>query len=399
MREVTFEEPTGHRALADAHAGVSRTALFVFSCAVPLDVFAFGHGSITAALGPMLVAAFGWHVIAGGRLRAPDATIGLLTAFTAWALASLLFWARDLDGAELRVRTYLQLLAFAWIAWQLTRSRADLRAMAAGYLVGCTIAAALTWRAFLAGEALSEWETRFAAEGFDPNDLGVTIALGIPVAAYLARGRVTPQRAWLAYLPVALSAIALSGSRGAALTTSVALAFVLWDARRSPRSFAALLLAGAASVALASEFVPLAPVLRMLGLAQASSDLGGRGAIWRAGAEVFWSAPVVGVGAGGFPHSVMPRLGAEYAAHNAFIGVAVELGMIGLLLFTGAAAVASRALTYRRSSEAMLTIRLLATWMVAASSLTWDYRKTTWLVLLLAAAARSMARDEAAETS
>ncbi len=57
---------------------------------------------------------------------------------------------------------------------------------------------------------------RFAAGGVDPNDLAMTLALALPMAWYLGMTYRQPLLRWVCrgYLPVAVVAIGLTGSRG-----------------------------------------------------------------------------------------------------------------------------------------------------------------------------------------
>ena len=59
----------------------------------------------------------------------------------------------------------------------------------------------------LSSDTVFEGGTRYAAQGFDPNDMAVTLALGIPMATYLALDG--GSRRWkhlmLLYLPSSLS--------------------------------------------------------------------------------------------------------------------------------------------------------------------------------------------------
>jgi O-antigen ligase len=389
--------------------GLARLALAIFCAGVPLDVLSLGGtrgaqpgDSIAVALGLALVAAGGWQIIRRRQARRLGATMLFLTAFTAWASLSI-FWASNLEAAENRMRTFAQLLAFVLLGWQIALSRRDGRYMAAGYVLGCSIAAWLTWRAFFAGNLFAEFESRYAAQGFDPNDLGVTLAIGIPVAGYLAfEGRGTASRLWLAYLPLAVGAVALSGSRGASLSAAIGAATTLGLAT-SRRPWTA---AGAAALLAASGLaawwvVPLETWDRIFTIGEQLSGgtIGGRAPIWRAGLDVFSRHPILGVGVGGFARSVSPALGEAIAAHNSLLSIGVEFGSIGLLLFLGALASVLVGAARSQSLDRALVLGLVVTWTVGAASLSWEYRKTTWFVLLLCAAVVELRRAEPSRES
>jgi len=70
-------------------------------------------------------------------------------------------------------------------------------------------------------------------------------------------------------------------------------------------------------------------------------------------------------------------------AHNAFVSVTVELGLIGLAIFLGVVALAAAAALAQPRWELRLWLAVLATWSVGALALTWENRKPTWLFFSL----------------
>jgi hypothetical protein len=363
-------------------------ALALFAFGIPLDaLIATRIGSSSIVLGAPLAAVACWHMLVGNRFRPLPWPLILITGFVAWSAVSVL-WARDQELFQIRTTTNIQLLLFVLLGWQLLDSERALSAALFGFVVGCIGLAAGVWKAFLAGEALGGYEggTRFAAEGIDPNDMGVTLAIGFPMVTYLAvsSGRRARYLA-LGYFPLGWSAIALSGSRGATVTAVVAaLGMLLWFAASRKSAIPVVLALLVGSVVLAWSYVPWETWERILTLGEAvegGSTAGDRLQIWRAGLNVFAQ-----VGAGGFSSSVIPALGARLAAHNTLLSVAVDVGGVGLLLFAGAFAASLPRLLKRRGDHLALGLTLLATWVLGSFSLTWDHRKTTWLVLLLCAA-------------
>ncbi len=386
---------------------VMRALLVAFAFGVPIDqVPMFGLTSTAPLFGAVLVIAVAWHIVSTGRLRPAPTTLLLLTVFTAWGGASLL-WAHDLAPARDRLMTYLQLTLSAWLLWQIVRDERDVRAVLSGYVAGCCVVIGEAWHSFLAGVTYLEqldqgaqWvdEQRYAAVGFDPNDMGVTLAIGIPIAAFLALNAKGGMRfLWFAYLPLALSAVVLSGSRGGGITAALACCCVLWwIGRRNMTALAAALALIVVGGVTAWAFNP-ASWERILSARQqfGGGTLGERIPIWRAGIDVLAHHPLTGVGVGSFAEAVIPGLGYAMVAHNTYISVAVEGGAIGALLFFGA--FASIVYQVRRSDlmHRSLARTLVLVWLVGVSSLSWEYRKTTWFLLLLGAALARLRPTEA----
>ncbi len=346
-----------------------------------------GAGSLLSSLvlaAPLVVAAV-LHFGKEGRIRPTPLPLFAMLAYALWAAASV-FWATgDQKDVLIRVMTNAQLLAYVWLSWQIVRSESELRVLLLGYVAGCAILVALTWRNYFAG-VLTFWD-RYAADGFDPNEMAIYLALGIPMAAYLAAsGRVFSKFA-LIYLPLALSGVALSGSRGGLLCSVVAIAGVLvWLARRSRAGSTLMLLSLALGVAFAAAWVPAESWTRMFSVGDELSGgtAGDRKQIWRAAWDVLQRHPVIGVGAGGFPDAVVPALHLRIVAHSTQLEIAVELGIIGLVLFLTAYVLVLWHVGRSSPNDRSLAWCLIATWFVGSSSLSWEYRKPTWFVLLIA---------------
>jgi len=373
---------------------LARAMAAAFSFGVALDVVPLGGlGSVARAAGLGFAGAAVLRILLVKRIRPPPPMLLLLTGFTAWAALSIV-WARVTQSAVEMAMSYAQLLAFAWLGWQVVHTRRDWHALAAGYVAGCAMGAVATWMASLSGVSYSgtEYDARYAAFGFDPNELGVTLAIAIPLAVHLGVAAKGFRRlAWFSYVPLAVSATALTGSRGASITVIVALAAAAYVGRGSGARLVSLGGFVLAGLAAAAVWVPAATWQRImtLGGELSGGTLSDRVPIWRAGLAVFAGHPIAGVGVGGFPDAVVPALGRQLVAHNTPLSVAAELGVVGLSLFLGAFLAAIVAAQGDRTARALVQA-LLATWFVGVASLTWEYRKTTWLVLLLAGTAAAL---------
>jgi O-antigen ligase len=70
-------------------------------------------------------------------------------------------------------------------------------------------------------------------------------------------------------------------------------------------------------------------------------------------------------------------------AHNTFLSILAELGLIGFVLFAGILAIVThKALTQMKGLSA-LWLTVLAIWAIGSFSLTWEFRKPTWLFFSL----------------
>jgi hypothetical protein len=183
---------------------------------------------------------------------------------------------------------------------------------------------------------------------------------------------------WLcrAYLPVGVLAIGLTGSRGGLLTTIVALLIVpLTMDRLTPGRLvtAVVVLAGAAGLAVA--YVPDKIVERLSTTRAEVQDasFGNRFTLWVAGVHAFERRPMMGHGTGEFVQAVRPELGSRSnVAHNTYLSVLVEQGIVGLTLFLTMLVAVYRSVLRLPKLERRFALLLLATLAIAMLPLTWE---------------------------
>jgi O-antigen ligase len=152
----------------------------------------------------------------------------------------------------------------------------------------------------------------------------------------------------------------------------------------SPGRLAAAIGVLGLSGALAVAYVPEKIVQRLATTGTEVEDLrlGGRFTLWRAGVKAFAHRPLTGYGSGGWRTAVSPWLGPNpQVAHNSFLSVLVEEGMVGLLLYLMLFVAVFLAVRDLPSLERRFALVLLATLVVAMSPLSWEDQKSVWFIL------------------
>lgn len=364
--------------------------LFVFSIPWEKSLWLPGVGTASRLLGGVALAAGALAAIRRKSVRPPNLALVLAALFVLWVAATYR-WSLAPDVTAARAWTFVQLLAMVWLIWDLCRSPGRPVQLMEAYVWGTVLTSAATLVRYAQNH--QTYYRRYAAAGFDPNDLALTVALSIPLSLYLAL-RLPGIRRWLyraAVLP-AIAAILLAASRTALIAAFVAFLFVIFTWRESDRAqrISSAVLFGL----LALGTFGLAPSASRERLASLPTELTqgtlhNRTRIWKTGLKVLRRRPVIGVGSGAFPEAVRPWLGRpaipghEYVAHNTFLSVLVECGLIGFSLFAALLGVLAVFVWMMPLAERVLWSVMLAVWATGVSTLTWEHRKAGWLIFAL----------------
>tara|TARA_R110002073_G_scaffold220729_3_gene380887 strand:+ start:142 stop:1320 length:1179 start_codon:yes stop_codon:yes gene_type:complete len=156
----------------------------------------------------------------------------------------------------------------------------------------------------------------------DPNDLGMFFTMTLP-CVFLLKERVPSvvrPLLWGAILAL-LYGIYLTNSRGTLLATMALMAFWFWRKYGTNKSFMLGLVSSPALLIVLTSF-------RTISADDESSQ--GRLEAWYAGYQMFASNPIFGVG----QHNFMDYY-ELHTAHNSFVLVMSELGLIGALAWVG----------------------------------------------------------------
>jgi len=370
-----------------------------------------GFGTSARLIGMAAMCLGVYAIVETGKVRRPAPGHIIMALFVLLAAASYL-WSLFPDGTLIQAFSYIQLLTMVWLIWELASRPLDQIHLMQAYVFGTIVSAVDTVYLYLSHQE-SVYQ-RYAGANLDANDLGLIMALSIPVSYYLlirTKGRV----GWIYGLQLVLAGatVLLTASRGAALASIVALAIVpLTQAHLTGRQGIAVLLTVSLLVCGAIAFVPATSWDRLSTMPSefAQGTFTGRTVIWAAGWEIFRLHPFLGIGSNAFRIVVSRVLGEPIRvdqtampsappAHNTFLSVLVEQGVIGFTLFCALLAVLALSVRAMPSLTQRLWIVWLGVWVVGASSLTWEMRKPTWFFFgLLMAQCGCMARTRGTES-
>lgn len=287
-------------------------------------------------------------------LRSPFFAWILFYAFVtfAWALGAGGGDPRVMDALDERVRAIGFLVAFALLLDDAAVRRAALLAVAgAALLATClNLAEVAGLVQFEGGDAIKRIAGRAAGFYVNPNESALAITFAVAIAAPALRVR------WrIPLLVVSGVGVAATFSRSAALLYAVLLAWLTVRKRDSvaPLAVVALLLLAAATIGADQlmGYLDQRGVLNedTLSRLDMSADDSGRTELAIEGWRRFEAAPIVGHGLG-YASDVANGQG----AHNSYLTLAIQHGILGLLTFP--ALIAALLATSRRVTAVPLLL-------------------------------------------
>jgi hypothetical protein len=363
-----------------AYAGIW---IFVFT--VPWErLFVLpGVSIVTRVTGGLALGLTLFAIVTSGRVRRWRAFHVAGLVFVIWTGIGVWVLFGGTGQIPLKYYTFVQLFVMVWIIWELAPSVKRVRGLLTAFLLGAFVPAIATILLYLrVGGALR----RFSAGGADENSLAMTLALAFPMGWYLGTTTERPVLRWVcrAYMPVGLFAATLSGSRGGMLAFMVALLIVPLTMKLSPGRLMAAVALLALSGALVFAYVPDRVIERLgtTGESLESGSLGGRFQFWVAGVHAFTRQPLMGYGAGAFVRAITPELGSvARVAHNSFLSVLVEEGLVGLILYMTMLLSVFCYVLHFPPLERRFGLVLLMTLGTAMLPLTWEHEKVVWFVM------------------
>ena len=323
-------------------------ALGIFAFLVPFDsITVVGQGAsgtsiswyIGAAAAPILLLIG----LAAGRLRSPSSASRLWILFLAWS-AITTFWAIEPNDSLLRLPTALAFLIFYFVSASFRIKKKEFEAIVAMTILGGVAAAGLILYQFHQGifyEGSGQTLRGSLSWGDRETNPNTIVASLLPATSFciswLFRVRGWLGRVFVAALITAtVSAIMVTMSRGGLVALFAVIAVYCYRSGVNWRLIAIIVV-----LAVSLSFMPSLFFMR---LEEAYSTGGsGRLYIWAAGLVALRHYGLIGAGLNNFQAAYTQYAG--YASHfmgfgrdphNVFLSIAVESGILGIVLFLGA---------------------------------------------------------------
>jgi putative inorganic carbon (hco3(-)) transporter len=337
-------------ALVLTNLRIGFAAMVMFAYLEVLSVL--GGVSLAKVAGALIVVAWIAVVSVGGKRER-----NLFAAHPAFTYAVLLFlvwnaisvtWSDSPSEALTSVMRYGLNAFLLPIAYTAVRSRRDAIRILAAIVVGATIAALSAIASPPPPE--SAIYGRAAGTVGDPNELAAALLVGLAIAvAFAANRHIGAAYRALAGCSAALclAGILISLSRGGLLGVAAAMVIAIlvggrWRAR-------VLALAGVLAVLAVGYFAFVASLPAKQRVLDVGAEGGtGRLDLWTVGLRMIEAHPLNGIGSGQFPISSVHYLlrpgliqsgafilSTPKVAHNTYLNVTAELGLVGGVLFVG----------------------------------------------------------------
>lgn len=371
-------------------------------------------GTLTYVLGVATGLALLFYMIRCKRFAEPPSSVVVWIVFMLWMAASM-FWAIDPQTSEQLYPTAIELFGLYLVVSMFRISLKDLRLVTICIAAGGVAAA--TYGVYLYHTGAGVFKDRLWIHvdnaSWNPDHFATSLLLPIALCLVAALWSRTLWVRLLSFagLGVMLTAIVLSGTRGAVVGLAALLVYLIFrdPHRKQLIAVAAIISAVALSVAGPGYFDRWA-------LAQQNGGAG-RMSIWHVGLLAFKQNWLVGAGYANFPFAydrafihVYESFYAQWhrASHNIVLGTAVELGIIGLILLVAGWVAQFRTLRFIQPADVRFPLRLalegaLIALFVSGFFLDIMIEKYVWLAFMLVAltyntSVPSLARTPAVET-
>jgi O-antigen ligase len=387
-----------------------------------LEVLTLAGGvSLAKVAGALIAIAWFAFISTGGErvrnffVERPGLTY-LILAFLGWNIISIA-WSDSHSEALTSVMRYSINALLLPIAFTAIRNRRDVVRILAAFVVGASVAAV---SAIVHPPAIeSTIQGRATGTVGDPNELAAALVVGLAIASAFAVNRhfTTLIRAFAAFsATLCLAGILLSLSRGGLIGLAGALVVAVAVAGRwRARVLAACAALALSAVAYFALFASLPAKERVLNISGGGGS--GRLDLWTVGLRMVSAHPLRGIGTGQFAISSVHYLlqpgaiargdlivSTPKIAHNTYLNIVAELGLVGGLLFVSILAVCLVCMikaVKRLREDGDEKLEILARglivgfggYLVTVMFISENYSKLFWILLALGPALLAVARS------
>lgn len=253
-----------------------------------------------------------------------------------WYLVGI-WWTPDLGWGTEILRTYIMLIMMSFMFTYLINNEYKFRWAYQAYVLGTVVATGVIFNNYLNG-ITGPYYNRYTVENIETDNMAIILSLGIPMAVFLYtqyQNRFA-RLVNVAFVPWIFYGIFLTGTRTGLVTGLIGIMYLAFTQRKA--SFNLKMIYVGLVISLAVAVVSLAPKASVerifsIGKSLQSGDLNYREVIWQHSINVWSENPILGNGTGSLA-AVLNPYHVEFAwAHNAYVQILTENGLIGLFIY------------------------------------------------------------------
>ncbi|OEU73509.1 MAG: hypothetical protein BA874_00860, partial [Desulfuromonadales bacterium C00003068] len=252
---------------------------------IPLEsMIAFPEiGTFSRMIGVLVAVSAFVCILLGKKAIKLNSVQSYALLYLLWSIVTF-YWSVDIEKSYKSILTLSRLVVFLFVICQFAQKENEQIGLMKAYVYGSLFSSFSIIYSFINKQEYDFF--RYSAYGFDPNDLGLTLALAIPMAWYVSFIDTSKIMSWVYRLivPLLVFGITLTASRGAFVALLVALSFILWSLYRLPVKFKLLFMAFVLTTTLLIiKFAPVYSWERILSIGSElhTGSLSGRFTIWR----------------------------------------------------------------------------------------------------------------------
>lgn len=311
-----------------------------------------------------------------------------IVLYIAWQIISLM-WTSDVNwGTEVAITSF-QLILLSFLFTLVIDNKSKVIAAYQAYVVGNIAGSAIIIYNYLNGIE-SPYYGRFGIKNIETDELSIFLALSIPMAAYLTTkyNNKILKIMNLAAIPIVFYSIFLTGTRTGSIVGLIGILYWLFTHRKSSFAIkASIAFVMIASIMVIFSFAPKASVDRIFsaGKSLTTGTLNHRSVIWAGSINQWEESPIIGPGLG----SLGVSLSREYVnyryAHNTFIHILAENGLIGIFFYLAILLTILYYIFHTPMDERAFLFALFMVLIVSQQTTHTQVQKIIWFVLSMLA--------------
>jgi O-antigen ligase len=263
----------------------------------------------------------------------PDRFHILVIILFIWIGASRIWLIVPTEATE--ITTILRVVVIVLLIWDIFRTHERVLWALRTYIFSSLVLSIGVLHNYINSDTYSG--VRYTIVGLNPNTVATIIVLSIPFCWYFSSFSENKSR-WisLGYLLIAtisFISILLTGSRQAVIACLPLIGYIVYSIYRRANKYTILF--STLIIFISINFAPGFVIQRIVSIPSEilTLDFGSRMIQWRAGLQLFFTNPLIGIGSGAFIHSIEPYIGYKVAPDNTYLTVLYELGIIGFSIF------------------------------------------------------------------